>query len=194
MCVCVRLGLELGGGYRWRNESPLEMPPCPWNGRGVPVCGRSWGQRAPPKGLVESLFRPLQASARVQNIVFPYALQYAGEVPENQVEVVVANLTVMDRDQPHSPNWNAFYRILSGDPSGHFSIRTDPVTNEGMVTVVKVGTLLASCRPAWVLSPATALGQMNRSDTGLSGDKGLHAPARARGRLHEDLVFSELST
>ena len=76
----------------------------------------------------------------------PCVLQYAGEVPENQVEVVVANLTVMDRDQPHSPNWNAFYRIISGDPSGHFSIRTDPVTNEGMVTVVKVGALLASCQ------------------------------------------------
>lgn len=64
--------------------------------------------------------------------------QYSGEVPENRVEVVVANLTVMDRDQPHSPNWNAIYRIISGDPSGHFTIRTDPVTNEGMVTVVKV--------------------------------------------------------
>ncbi|XP_036915902.1 cadherin-4 [Sturnira hondurensis] len=62
---------------------------------------------------------------------------YAGEVPENRVETVVANLTVMDRDQPHSPNWNAVYRIISGDPSGHFVIRTDPVTNEGLVTVVK---------------------------------------------------------
>uniref|UniRef100_A0A2K5NPH6 Cadherin-4 n=1 Tax=Cercocebus atys TaxID=9531 RepID=A0A2K5NPH6_CERAT len=65
------------------------------------------------------------------------ASTFAGEVPENRVETVVANLTVMDRDQPHSPNWNAVYRIISGDPSGHFSIRTDPVTNEGMVTVVK---------------------------------------------------------
>ncbi|XP_072799637.1 cadherin-4 [Vicugna pacos] len=65
------------------------------------------------------------------------ASTYAGEVPENRVETVVANLTVMDRDQPHSPNWNAVYRIISGDPSGHFSIRTDPITNEGMVTVVK---------------------------------------------------------
>ncbi|XP_032462590.1 cadherin-4 isoform X1 [Phocoena sinus] len=65
------------------------------------------------------------------------ASTYAGEVPENRVEMVVANLTVMDRDQPHSPNWNAVYRIISGDPSGHFSVRTDPVTNEGMVTVVK---------------------------------------------------------
>lgn len=67
-------------------------------------------------------------------------MKFAGEVPENRVETVVANLTVMDRDQPHSPNWNAVYRIISGDPSGHFNVRTDPVTNEGMVTVVKVGS------------------------------------------------------
>nr|XP_020137331.1 cadherin-4 isoform X1 [Microcebus murinus] len=65
------------------------------------------------------------------------ASTFAGEVPENRVETVVANLTVLDRDQPHSPNWNAVYRIISGDPSGHFSVRTDPATNEGMVTVVK---------------------------------------------------------
>lgn len=109
---------------------------------------------------------------------------------------MVANLTVMDRDQPHSPNWNAFYRIISGDPSGHFSIRTDPVTNEGMVTVVKVGTLLASCRPSRVLSPAAALGQTEQKGYGvkcepplISRGKGLHPPARAGGRLREDLVM-----
>ncbi|XP_047450376.1 cadherin-4-like isoform X2 [Mugil cephalus] len=62
---------------------------------------------------------------------------FSGEVPENRVDVSVANLTVIDADQPHSPNWNAIYRIISGDPSGHFTIRTDPVTNDGMVTVVK---------------------------------------------------------
>lgn len=65
---------------------------------------------------------------------------------------MVANLTVMDRDQPHSPNWNAAYRVISGDPSGHFSIRTDPVTNEGMVTVVKVGA-----RPTPASHPRTDL-------------------------------------
>ena len=52
--------------------------------------------------------------------------------------LVVANLTVIDRDQPHTPNWNAVYRIISGDPTGHFTVHTDPVTNNGMVTVVKV--------------------------------------------------------
>lgn len=75
--------------------------------------------------------------------------QYAGEVPENRVETIVANLTVMDRDQPHSPNWNAVYRIISGDPAGHFSVRTDPVTNEGLVTVAKVGAAMCQlpCAP-----------------------------------------------
>ncbi|XP_030230059.1 cadherin-4 isoform X2 [Gadus morhua] len=62
---------------------------------------------------------------------------FSGEVPENKVNVVVTNLTVVDRDQPHSVNWNAVYRIASGDPSGHFTVRTNPVTNEGMLTVVK---------------------------------------------------------
>lgn len=52
--------------------------------------------------------------------------------------MVVTNLTVVDRDQPHSPNWNAVYRIVNGDPTGHFTIRTNPITNEGMLTVVKV--------------------------------------------------------
>ncbi|XP_041080794.1 cadherin-4 isoform X1 [Polyodon spathula] len=65
------------------------------------------------------------------------ASTFSGEVPENKVNIVVANLTVIDRDQPHTANWNAVYRIVSGDPSGHFTIRTDPVTNDGMVTVVK---------------------------------------------------------
>uniref|UniRef100_A0A669F8H7 Cadherin-4 n=1 Tax=Oreochromis niloticus TaxID=8128 RepID=A0A669F8H7_ORENI len=65
----------------------------------------------------------------------PIRMKY--EVPENRVDVVVANLTVIDADQPHSPNWNAIYRIISGDPSGHFTIRTDPISNDGMVTVVK---------------------------------------------------------
>lgn len=64
--------------------------------------------------------------------------QFSGEVPENKVNVVVTNLTVVDRDQPHSPNWNAVYRIVSGDPTGHFTIRTNPITNEGMLTVFKV--------------------------------------------------------
>uniref|UniRef100_A0A8C2KNS3 Cadherin-4 n=1 Tax=Cyprinus carpio TaxID=7962 RepID=A0A8C2KNS3_CYPCA len=62
---------------------------------------------------------------------------FQGEVPENAVGVVVANLTVRDKDQPHTPNWNAVYRITGGDQMGHFAIRTDEITNDGRVVVVK---------------------------------------------------------
>ncbi|XP_054644861.1 cadherin-2-like [Dunckerocampus dactyliophorus] len=62
---------------------------------------------------------------------------FFGEVHENLVNVIVTNLTVTDKDQPHSSAWNAVYRILSGDPTGRFSIPTDPTTNEGLLTVIK---------------------------------------------------------
>uniref|UniRef100_A0A8B9HHJ9 Cadherin 2 n=1 Tax=Astyanax mexicanus TaxID=7994 RepID=A0A8B9HHJ9_ASTMX len=62
---------------------------------------------------------------------------FYGEVPENRVNVIVANLTVTDKDQPNTPAWNAVYKITGGDPTGRFSVPTDPTTNEGLVTVVK---------------------------------------------------------
>ncbi|XP_077208657.1 cadherin-2 isoform X3 [Paroedura picta] len=65
------------------------------------------------------------------------AMIFYGEVPENRVDVIVANLTVTDKDQPHTPAWNAMYRMTSGDPSGRFAILTDPNSNDGLVTVVK---------------------------------------------------------
>lgn len=65
-------------------------------------------------------------------------LQFYGEVPENRVDVIVANLTVTDKDQPHTPAWNAMYRMTGGDPTGRFTILTDPNSNDGLVTVVKV--------------------------------------------------------
>lgn len=66
------------------------------------------------------------------------SLQFYGEVPENRVDVIVANLTVTDKDQPHTPAWNARYQMTGGDPTGQFTILTDPNSNDGLVTVVKV--------------------------------------------------------
>ncbi|XP_034386642.1 cadherin-2-like [Cyclopterus lumpus] len=62
---------------------------------------------------------------------------FFGEVHENRVNVIVANLTVTDKDQPHTSAWSAVYRIIAGDPTGRFSIPTDHTTNEGLLTVVK---------------------------------------------------------
>ncbi|CAO2593288.1 CDH2, partial [Lemmus lemmus] len=65
------------------------------------------------------------------------AMTFYGEVPENRVDVILANLTVTDEDQPHMPTWNAVYRISSGDPTGRIAIQTDPNSNDGLVTMVK---------------------------------------------------------
>ncbi|XP_062916295.1 cadherin-2-like [Mobula hypostoma] len=65
------------------------------------------------------------------------AATFYGEVPENRVDVIVANLTVTDNDLPHSPAWNAIYSITGGDATGRFAVLTDPISNDGLVTVVK---------------------------------------------------------
>jgi len=82
-------------------------------------------------------------------------MQFTGEVPENRVNVIVANLTVTDKDQPNTAAWNAVYKITGGDSTGRFSVPTDPTTNEGLVTVVKVSRVgsksdaaAARCSPA----------------------------------------------
>ncbi|XP_078071731.1 cadherin-2-like [Mustelus asterias] len=62
---------------------------------------------------------------------------FYGEVPENRMDIIISNLTVTDKDHPHTQAWNAVYKITGGDPTGHFSVPTDPVSNDGLVTVVK---------------------------------------------------------
>ncbi|XP_004437077.1 PREDICTED: cadherin-15 [Ceratotherium simum simum] len=49
----------------------------------------------------------------------------------------VGRLQVEDLDLPGSLNWAARFTILEGDPDGQFAIRTDPKTNEGVLSVVK---------------------------------------------------------
>uniref|UniRef100_A0A672FJY4 Cadherin 2, type 1, N-cadherin (neuronal) n=1 Tax=Salarias fasciatus TaxID=181472 RepID=A0A672FJY4_SALFA len=67
----------------------------------------------------------------------PPEFTFFGEVVENRVNAVVANLTVTDGDQPHTAAWAAVYRVAAGDPSGRFAVPTDPATNRGLLTVVK---------------------------------------------------------
>lgn len=64
--------------------------------------------------------------------------QFFMEVTEAVSGVDVGRLEVQDRDLPGSPNWAARFTILEGDPNGQFTIRTDPKTNEGVLSVVKV--------------------------------------------------------
>ncbi|KAM5134635.1 cadherin-15 isoform 2-T2 [Callospermophilus lateralis] len=63
--------------------------------------------------------------------------QLSMEAAEAISGVDVGRLEVEDRDLPGSPNWVARFTILEGDPEGQFAIRTDPKTNEGVLSVVK---------------------------------------------------------
>ncbi|XP_073714944.1 cadherin-1 [Misgurnus anguillicaudatus] len=62
---------------------------------------------------------------------------YTVSVPENQVGVEVAKLTVTDGDELGSPAWSTKYKIISGDRLGVFNISTGPSQLEGIITTVK---------------------------------------------------------
>lgn len=67
-------------------------------------------------------------------------VQFQATVEEGAVGVIV-NLTVEDKDDPATGAWRAAYTIINGNPGQSFEIHTNPQTNEGMLSVVKVRTL-----------------------------------------------------
>ncbi|XP_073715622.1 cadherin-15 [Misgurnus anguillicaudatus] len=56
---------------------------------------------------------------------------------ENKHIAEVGRINATDNDQRGGLNWMIKYKITNGDPAGHFSVRTDPVTNQGIISVVK---------------------------------------------------------
>ncbi|KAG8508153.1 Cadherin-15 [Galemys pyrenaicus] len=68
----------------------------------------------------------------------PQGPQFSLQATEAVSGVDVGRLEVEDQDLPGSPNWAARFTIVEGDPGGHFAVRTDPKTNEAVLSVVKV--------------------------------------------------------
>lgn len=66
--------------------------------------------------------------------------KFSMEVEEQAAGVDVGRVLVHDKDLAGSPNWLAKFTILEGDPEGAFAIHTDPHTNDGVLSVAKVGT------------------------------------------------------
>lgn len=52
---------------------------------------------------------------------------------------MVTKMLVRDGDEPHTPAWNAKFRIVDGDPGGLFSVTTGSNKQEGIITTAKVG-------------------------------------------------------
>ncbi|KAM6057585.1 cadherin-15 [Chlamydotis macqueenii] len=63
--------------------------------------------------------------------------EFSMEVEEQAAGVDVGRVLVHDKDLAGSPNWLAKFTILEGDPEGAFAIRTDPYTNDGVLSVAK---------------------------------------------------------
>ncbi|XP_061404208.1 cadherin-4-like [Lethenteron reissneri] len=62
---------------------------------------------------------------------------FTGKVEENKKDVVIGRVKVTDADLVNTPAWRARYFIVSGNEGGNFAIETDPVTNEGVVKLIK---------------------------------------------------------
>ncbi|XP_074737313.1 cadherin-15 isoform X3 [Strix uralensis] len=63
--------------------------------------------------------------------------EFSMEVEEQAAGVDVGKIFVHDKDLAGSPNWLAKFTVLEGDPEGAFAIRTDPLTNDGVISVAK---------------------------------------------------------
>lgn len=61
-------------------------------------------------------------------------------VAENKVDTQVIKMSVTDGDEPHSPAWNAKFKIVSGDPRGLFTVKTGSNKHEGIISTAKVGS------------------------------------------------------
>ena len=59
---------------------------------------------------------------------------------ENRIDHEIGRVNVVDNDDPGTGNWEAKYTIAESDQFSNFAIETDPLTNEGILTVVKVST------------------------------------------------------
>eukprot|EP00079_Xenopus_tropicalis_P018339 XP_004919780.1 PREDICTED: cadherin-like protein 26 isoform X1 [Xenopus tropicalis] len=68
--------------------------------------------------------------------VFP-ASDYQISIKEDTVMRDVLRVKVIDNDTPQTPAWRAKYKIISGNEKGNYNLTTDPVTNEGILSVQK---------------------------------------------------------
>ncbi|KAG5849881.1 hypothetical protein ANANG_G00076390 [Anguilla anguilla] len=63
--------------------------------------------------------------------------QYSANIDENAAGIEVMRIKALDDDVKNTDNWLAKFKITKGNDEGHFTIETDPDTNEGVLKLVK---------------------------------------------------------
>uniref|UniRef100_A0A8D0C1L3 Cadherin-like protein 26 n=1 Tax=Salvator merianae TaxID=96440 RepID=A0A8D0C1L3_SALMN len=62
---------------------------------------------------------------------------YRLDISEGKSAHDVLRLQVEDKDSPNTAAWKAKYKIMEGSEKENFAIETDPLTNEGFLSVIK---------------------------------------------------------
>ncbi|XP_053499954.1 cadherin-like protein 26 [Ictalurus furcatus] len=65
------------------------------------------------------------------------APKFNAQVIELETNKEILRIPVQDQDTPNTPASRAVFTILKGNEEGNYKIETDPVTNEGVLTVIK---------------------------------------------------------
>lgn len=69
---------------------------------------------------------------------FVLSFQYNSAVNESTIVPELLRIQVEDKDTPNTPAWQAKYTIIKGNEHGNYEIKTDPKTNEGILSIIKV--------------------------------------------------------